>query len=219
MTPTPAPAPTPSLVNTTPADPAATPPAPAVDPAVKPADPAVDPAAAPKPEDAPKPDPALDTKANPFKVDEIKFSSADFAVDPVIGQELTAIVNEHGIPRNAVAALIGLQEKTMLANSEKSSREWDTLQEKWATEAKKDPEIGGDNWAKTHNQLGQLLDKFGSPEVRQALDVTGAGNHPAIIKFMSKIASQFSESGFISGNSAADSGLTLAQKMYPNQGK
>jgi len=206
--PTPAPAPTPS-------------PTPAPTPTPEPT-PAPTPEPAPKPAEEPKPpaaDPALDTKANPFKVDEIKFSSADIAVDPAVAGEFAAIVNEHGISRDVVAKLVSLQEKTMAATSEAGSQAWAKTQEQWAKDVQNDPEIGGQNLAPTMGKIGQLLDTYGTAELRQAFDLTGAGNNPHVVRFMSKVANVLTESGFISANLAPTGDRSAAETLYPNQGK
>lgn len=203
--PTPSPTPTPTP-EPTPAQ------APAGDP----------PPADPKPAEGdpkPTPDPALDTKTNPFKVDEIKFSSADIQVSPELGGAFAAIVNEAGIPRDVVAKLVSLQEKAMLANSEEGSRAWTETQDKWAEEVQKDPDIGGQNWPKVEARIGQLLDTYGSPELRQAFDLTGAGNNPHVVRFMNKVASVLTEGGFISSNSGVNLPRDAAEILYPNQGK
>lgn len=172
------------------------------------------------PAETPKaPDPNVVSKDNPFKPEEIKFSDAELKVDPEMATALTAIVNEHGIPRNAVAALIDLQQKAMLANSEAGSRDWAKMQEEWTSAVMKDPEIGGNNWPKVQTQIGGMIDKFGSPELRQAFDLTGAGNNPHVVRFMSKIAAVLSESGFVSSNSSGSGERTAAEILYPNQGK
>lgn len=186
--------------------------------------PTTDPAPAPEPKPTeptaePKVDPALDTKTNPFKLEEIKFSAEGVSVDPEIGNAFTAIVNEHGLSRDVVAKLVGLQEKAMLANSDAGSRAWAETQEQWAAEVQKDPELGGQKWPEVQGQIGQLLDTYGSPELREAFDLTGAGNNPHVVRFMSKVAKVLNESGFISPNPGNGEPKSAAQILYPNQGK
>lgn len=43
------------------------------------------------------------------------------------------------------------------------------------------------------DMLGGLIDKYGGNEVREALNVTGAGNNPAIAKFLLNVAKNLSE--------------------------
>jgi hypothetical protein len=201
-TPTPAPAPAPTPATTT-------------DPAAPPAPASTDPAADPKPEV----DPALDTKTNPFKAEEIKFSTEGVTVDPAVASDFVAVVNEFGIPRNAIAKLMSLQEKVMTANSEAGSRAWSEVQETWSNEVQNDPEIGGQKWPEVQGRIGQLLDTYGSPELREAFDLTGAGNNPHVVRFMSKVAQVLNESGFISANPGNNPPKSAADILYPNQGK
>jgi hypothetical protein len=198
---------TPPAPSPTPTDPA---------PAPAPGDPPKDPAAEPKP---PAADPALDTKANPFKAEEIKFSTADVTVNPEVAGEFVALVNELGLPRDQVAKLVALQEKTMAAASETGSRAWAEVQDKWASEVQADPDIGGQKWPEVQGKIGQLLDTYGNAELRQAFDLTGAGNNPHVVRFMSKVAAVLSESGYISGSPGGLGEKSAANILYPTQGK
>ena len=158
---------------------------------------------------------ADDTKATPFKVDEIKLAEG-FEVDPALAGELTEVINEFGIPRSAVAKLLSLQEKAMSATSEAGSRLWSETQDKWRTEITADPEIGGDKWGKISASIGQVLDKYGSPDVRAALDLTGAGNNPHIARMMAKIAADLTEPGFVPSGKPANQPQDAASKLYPD---
>lgn len=158
---------------------------------------------------------ADDTKATPFKVDEIKLAEG-FEVDPTLAGELTEVINEFGIPRSAVAKLLSLQEKTMSATSEAGSRLWSETQETWRKEITADPDIGGDKWGKVSASIGQVLDKYGSPEVRAALDMTGAGNNPHIARMMAKIAADLTEPGFVPSGKPANQPQDTASKLYPD---
>lgn len=165
-----------------------------------------------------KPDPNLVTKDNPFKAEEVKFPDGT-QVDQAMVSSFVDVVNEFGLPRTAVAKLLDLQQKAMLANSEAGSRDWAKMQETWTGEVMKDPEIGGQNWPQVQTKIGGLLDTFGSPELRQAFDLTGAGNNPHVVRFMSKVANILSESGYISSNASGATEKSAAEILYPNQGK
>lgn len=161
---------------------------------------------------------ANDTTKNPFKPEEIKFSSADIKVDEASAKEFTELVNKHGIPRDAVAGLVALQEKTMKAASEAGSAQWKELQESWRQEATKDPEIGGEKLQPSLGAIAKVMDKYGTPELRQAFDLTGAGNNPHVIKFLAKVAKDLTEPGPISG-APAQPPRDPATILFPNQGK
>ena len=165
-----------------------------------------------------KPDANAVTKDNPFKAEELKLPEGT-TLDPEAGKSFVDLVNKFGISRDAVNELVALQNKVMLANSEAGSRDWAKMQEEWSSEVMKDAEIGGTNWPKVQTKIGGLLDTYGTPELRQAFDLTGAGNNPHVVRFMSKVASVLSEGGFISSNASTTGERSAAEILYPNQGK
>lgn len=161
---------------------------------------------------------ANDTLKNPFKPEELKFSSEDIKVDPALAGQFSELVNKFGIPRDAVAGLVALQEQTMKAASEAGSAQWNELQETWRAEVSKDAEIGGEKLQPTLGSISKLLDRYGSPEVRAAFDLTGAGNNPQVIKFLAKVAKDLGEPGPISGQPGSPP-RSAAEILFPNQGK
>jgi hypothetical protein len=161
---------------------------------------------------------ANDTKKVPFKAEEIKFSSDDFVVAAPVAEEFVGIVNEHGLPRDVVAKLNGLQEKTMKAASDASSAHWNEMQTAWKNEVSADAEIGGTKTSAVLGSISKIMDEFGTPELRQALDVTGAGNNPHVIRFLAKVSKELGEGRPISGNPTS-APKTHAELLFPNQGK
>lgn len=59
---------------------------------------------------------------------------------------------------------------------------WNDQQAAWQTSIKADPDIGGDKLPAALGHAAGALDAFGGAELREALNVTGAGNHPAIVR-------------------------------------
>jgi hypothetical protein len=60
----------------------------------------------------------------------------------------------------------------------------------WLETARKDPEIGGNNWDATMREGARALDQLGFPKgspLRNALDESGFGNHPEMIRFAAKV--------------------------------
>jgi hypothetical protein len=66
----------------------------------------------------------------------------------------------------------------------------------WLEEAKADKEIGGTNWDATMQASARALDQLGFPKgspLRTALDESGFGNHPEMIRLMSKVGKAVGE--------------------------
>ena len=64
------------------------------------------------------------------------------------------------------------------------------------------------------------LDQFGTPELREALDQTGMGSHPEVIRVFSRIGAAISEGKVITGGiGTQDADKTQAEVMYPSMAK
>jgi len=94
---------------------------------------------------------------------------------------------------------------------------WNATQEQWIGEVKADPEIGGSKLDGTVARVAKLMDGYGDPGLRQALDMTGAGNHPGLIRFLNKVAValKVDEGKPVLGQPSQPK-LSAAQKMFPN---
>lgn len=91
---------------------------------------------------------------------------------------------------------------------------------KWAEDSKKDPDIGGDKLKPALAAGRVAIDKWGSPALVQALNETGLGNHPEVIKFFAKIGALAQEDRIVGGsggNQSADQ--DLATLLYGKTSK
>lgn len=99
---------------------------------------------------------------------------------------------------------------------------WHDTQAAWKTEVKADKEIGGQNMDRNLGAISKLIDEFGGKEaveIKQALDFTGAGNNPAIIRLLHRLAAAATEGDHVAGSPSGQAGKsaerTLAA-MYPS---
>ena len=161
---------------------------------------------------------ANDTKLNPFKPEEIKLPEG-MAVDPVLSKSFSDLINSSGVPRDVAQKLVDLQAQSMKAISEEGTRAWTETQENWRKEITADPMFVGENLTKHTTAISRLLDTHGSPEVRQAFDITGAGNNPFIVKFLAKVASTFTEGTLVQSGAPTGQAQPLENRLYPSMNK
>ena len=94
----------------------------------------------------------------------------DFArrhnLPPATVDQLTAILDDH------IAALAGHRR---------------TLVDRWAEQARTDPEIGRNALPAALHAARQAVQRFGGDRLKKALEETGAGNHPEIIRAFCKV--------------------------------
>jgi len=67
----------------------------------------------------------------------------------------------------------------------------------WVEEAKKDPEIGGDGFVKSAEIAKRVVNRFGTEEFKKALNDTGLGNHPELIRVLTRIGRAMTEDQLI----------------------
>ena len=70
----------------------------------------------------------------------------------------------------------------------------------WAQDAKNDPTYGGQNYAENLSHAGKLIEQYGGNAeeqkmLRQVLYVTGAGDHPALIKLFMRAGKALAAEG------------------------
>ena len=86
--------------------------------------------------------------------------------------------------------------------------------------AQADPEIGGAKWDESLTYAAKALDTFGATKgspFRNALDESGWGNHPEMIRMFSKIGRAVGEdTDFVRGDVGAPVEQNPARILYPN---
>lgn len=181
--------------------------------------PAVEPGKAPSPL---APEPAKSELAAqppaPLTLEAIKLPEGVKSDDPLV-KEYVDLQNDTKLSQAERAnKLLELYGKATKAASEQGSKAWDDLRTNWQKEIKNDPEIGGAKFEESHAAVGRVLDHFGDKAVRDAFDTTGAGDNPAIFKFLVKIGGLLKE-GTPKPGTPSSLPKTHAEILYPNQGK
>lgn len=86
----------------------------------------------------------------------------------------------------------------------------------WGEEVKADKELGGANLANVKRLVGAAFDKYGSAEAKEAFDYTGAGNNPAIVRMIYRMAKVANEGAAHVQGGPAGAKPSLAEAMFPS---
>jgi hypothetical protein len=204
----PAPAAAPSLAGAPAEAPAPTPPSP--DPAPAP------PPATPEP---PKDKPAEPPAPAAFAMDKVKLPEGMKADDPQTKAFADILGDDKMSALDRGQKLLDLYADVTKKGREAATEAWNTVNKQWADKTLADPDIGGAKWPAAKATIAKAIDSLG-PDLaegfRQALDVTGAGNHPAVTKALHAWAAQLTEGSHISGNPPGTAPKTVKEAFYPN---
>lgn len=131
----------------------------------------------------------------------------------IVAPTLKELNMSHGNAQALVDKFIEAQ----TAKAEAATKRWGETITGWLDSAKNDPDMGGAKWDDTARDASSVVRRFGTPELRDYLEASGAGNHPEVIRLMAKVGSMIAEDQpAISENPGAKSASDPAARLYPN---
>lgn len=127
-------------------------------------------------------------------------------------------------PKERAAEFVRLHTEAVTASIEmanKASAElWSNTVNEWRESTRALPEIGGDNLDATLAGIKSGLNKLGATDATyEALNLTGAGNHPELIKILHAATAHLREGTNPStpASPGGGEGKTLAERLYPSK--
>jgi hypothetical protein len=141
----------------------------------------------------PKPaEPGVDWKA--LDVADLTLPS-EIRPDDARLPEFIKDVNEARVPKGLAQKFLDKYSADIRAAAIAPVEVFRTMNERWQNEVRSDPDIGGDKLSKeVLPAVSRVIDRFGGDQLREALDFTGAGNHPAMVRAFYQIAKALNES-------------------------
>jgi hypothetical protein len=184
-----------------------------------PTPPSPDPAPPVPPAEPPKEKPAEPPAPAAFALDKVKIPEGMKADDPNTKAFADILGDDKMSALDRGQKLLDLYADVTKKGREAATEAWNTVNKQWADKTLADPDIGGAKWPAAKATIAKAIDSLG-PDLaegfRQALDVTGAGNHPAVTKALHAWAAQLTEGSHISGNPPGTTPKTVKEAFYPN---
>lgn len=152
----------------------------------------------------------------PITLEDLSLPEGVELAEEEAGEFLSLLNEGPEDPKERAQAFLDLHLSLLSKAADAYAGQWETTQADWQRQVRELPEIGGDRLEQTLGQIAKVLDRYGDQEVREILNVTGAGNHPAVVRFMHKIAKDLNESPPVRGGSAEGQPRDRASRMYGN---
>lgn len=145
-------------------------------------------------------------------------------IDADLLTEATPIFKEAGLSNEQAQAILpaakSLVEKTQQATVQNLIDAGNQQRKAWLDAAKADEQIGGAKWDASLDSAGRALDALGhaeGSEFRTALNETGFGNHPEMIRIFARIGEMVGEDGdFVRADAGAPVNEPAWKRLYPN---
>lgn len=175
-----------------------------------------------KPADGDKPE---EKKPGEEKEQKPEGAPEKYEFKPAEGQELDTsaleqfepIARELNLTNEQAQKMVDLYgTKIMPMVQQQQAEAWQKTTEQWAADVKADKEIGGDKLTANLSAAQRALEQFGDPELKEYLDSTGLGNHPALVKAFIKVGKAMSEDKVVTGGHESG-GSDLISAFYPKK--
>ena len=149
-----------------------------------------------------------------------------FQVNDALLGDFKTLAVETGVQPDAAQKLIDLYGRAMKAQTDQLSEAWNATQSKWTTDLNAMPEFQGERRAQTEAVLGKVIEEFTSSpaaagELKAALNATGMGNNPHLVRLIYDMASALVEDEPLAPGQPTASegrrGKSLGQILYPPQ--
>lgn len=132
-------------------------------------------------------------------------------------ESVTAFAKENNLSNEKAQEILSKQEETILNYVESEVKKQDAEIAGWRDSVIKDTDMGGDNLTKTVESARRVVDKFGSEDFTTLLRDTGYGDHPEVVRFLSKLGSVMSDDSLILTNETGTKNVPIEDLFYGKQ--
>ena len=135
-------------------------------------------------------------------------------------ERIEAYSKTRGLSNDQAQDILNLESESKARYDQAQVATVEQLKIDWRAQAELDSEIGGDNFARNAELAKRVVDRFGADEFRQALNNSGFGNNPEVLRIFARIGKAMSDDQLVIGGAAAGAGeKSMEELFYGNQNK
>ena len=158
-----------------------------------------------------------EAKAAPPEKYELKLPEGSL-LDPSTIEKISAYAKEKGLSNEAAQEVLERENAAVTLHHEAQMKQVEDIRNGWVKDAEVDTEIGGAAFKENAELAKRVVDRFGSEEFKKALNETGFGNHPEVLRTFVRIGKMMADDQLIHPKSQAPAQgeSDIAAKMYPS---
>lgn len=138
-------------------------------------------------------------------------------LDSQLVETFTPLAKELGLSNDQAQKLVDLAPQIQQRMAQQQAEAWGKQLEAWVGEVKADRDIGGDNLPATMASAQKVMQQFGTPELKAALEQTGMGNHPELVRLFAKVGKAMGEDSFVAGGKSSGGSGSIVDAFYPTK--
>ena len=137
-------------------------------------------------------------------------------LDPSRVEKIASLAKERKLSNEAAQEILTREHEVVEGYASAQQTAYQQQQEAWSTALKTDKELGGDNLNKKVELASRVVNRFGTEEFKKALNETGLGNHPELVRVFARVAEKLGEDNLVLPGAAPGAGpKDLRDVFYP----
>jgi len=136
------------------------------------------------------------------------------ALDDAALGKFEPVLRDVGLTNEQANKLAGVFAEIRAADLQQSQAAFAEQVTGWLGEVKADPDLGGAKFDATVKLAGSAMAAFGTPALREVLNNTGLGNHPELVRLMSRVGAALQEDKTAGPAGAGGGERSLAERLY-----
>ncbi|WP_019646195.1 peptidase [Novispirillum itersonii] len=129
----------------------------------------------------------------------------------------TPVARDLNLTQDQAQKLISLHAERMALVQDQAGQAWQQQRQDWQMQARVDPEFGGARFEENLALARRAIDRFGTPDLTAALNTTGAGDHPAMLKFFAQVARATGDHRLVSAGASGGNATMSTADYYARE--
>lgn len=130
-------------------------------------------------------------------------------------ERVTTFAKDSKLAPESAQKVLELAHAESAALIQRQTAEYQSKVTGWESTVKADKELGGDNYNRTLTRAKAVFDRFADPELKEAMNKTGFGNYPALVKFVEKIGAAMEGDQLMRPTTLPSNDSTTLDRMFP----
>ncbi|TDX30763.1 hypothetical protein DFO67_10418 [Modicisalibacter xianhensis] len=137
-------------------------------------------------------------------------------LDQAAIEQFEPIAKELGLTQEQADKLVAMHADSIQRAATAQRETWAQQQQTWRDELQSDPDFGGKAFNENVQSAVKAVERFGTPGLKEALEQTGMGNHPELVRTFAAIGKAISEDKLHLGGQSHGQ-RDAADILYPQQ--
>jgi len=133
-------------------------------------------------------------------------------------ERIASFAKERGLTKDQAQELLSIESDAVSKFAEAQAEQVNLKVESWKADVKQDKELGGEAYEKNVELAKRVVERFATEDFKKALNETGLGNHPELVRIFFKIGKSMAEDQLvIPGSQTGPKNRSVEDFLYGNK--